>query len=145
MICWKYSKIRVVGLIRLISSLSNVSPLYMHSSVHPHIIDSYLTSCDHVGHILGQLLDTLGITQVWCWKDASMKGVSYDGEHISSHCTLVLISSTHTGIHIPCCAHVGTCVAPLRNQQHDIVEGTTDQTFVLKTDELSVMLLFNNK
>ena len=62
----------------------------MDSALHPHMIDSYVTSCDHVRHILGPLLDTLGITQVWCWKDASMTGVSYDGEHISSHCTLIL-------------------------------------------------------
>ena len=36
----------------------------MDSALHPHMIDSYLTSCDHVGHISGQLLDTFGITSV---------------------------------------------------------------------------------
>ena len=58
---------------------------------------------------------------------------------MSAYC---LTSSTHTGIHVPCCAHVGTCVAPLGNQEHDIVRGIKVQTFALKTDELSVMLLF---
>jgi len=38
----------------------------MDSALHPHMIDSYVTSCDHVGHVLGQLLGTLGITHVWC-------------------------------------------------------------------------------
>ena len=53
-----------------------------------------------------------------------------------------LMSSTHTGIYVPCCAHVGTFVAPLGNQEHDIVQGIKVQTFALKTDELSVILLF---
>ena len=60
---------------------------------------------------------------------------------MSAYC---LISSTHTGIYVPCCAHVGTFVAPLGNQEHDIVRGIV-QTFALKTDELSVMLLFLKK
>ncbi len=60
---------------------------------------------------------------------------------MSAYC---LISSTHTGIHVPCCAHVGI-VAPLGNQEHDIVKGIKVQTFAVKTDELSVMLLFKKK
>ena len=58
---------------------------------------------------------------------------------MSAYC---LISSTHTGIYVQCCAHVGTFVAPLGNQEHDIVQGTKGQTFA---DELYVILLFLEK
>ena len=40
---------------------------------------------------------------------------------------------------VPMLEHV---LHPLGNQEHDIVRGIKVQTFALKTDELSVMLLF---